>query len=549
MKKYQNIIFAFALILLLNFLSGFFNLKLDLTEDHRFSISKTSKEVIAAIDKPVQVMVFLEGNFPSYFKKLRNETENLLQQFNNINSNIDYVFIDPLEKEDSYLDELKQKGLTPAQISIQKGGKLEQVLIYPWAVLKQSKQEIKIPLLTKSRSNNIEQQIQKSIESLEYALVNGIHQIKQEKKQKIAVLKGNGELDDLHLADFLMSLGKKYRLAPFTLDSVATNPVKTLDDLQFYDLAILAKPTEKFTEKEKFVIDQFLMNGGKMLMLIDAVKAHKDTLMYRGKTYALNAELNLTDLLFSYGVRIKPELVKDLIAAPVTLKIGQVGNQPQLDQFPWFYSPLASPNQKTPIGKNLDLIMLDFVSPMDTLKNHIKKTILLSSSSGTQLIGVPTDISFDEIGKKPDVKTFNHGKQILGVLLEGYFKSAYNRRIKPIDTDKTKEQGKTALIVIADGDIIKNQIDKGKPLELGFDKWSKIKFDNKKFLINAIDYLMDKNGIISLKEKVVKLKFLDKNKIISELGKWQLINTVLPLLVIMLFGFGFNLYRKKKYNK
>jgi len=546
-KNIKHIIFLLLGLVLINILSSYFDTKIDMTADKRFTLSKASVKVVKQVKEPIQVIVFLKGDFPSYFKRLANETENLLQDFHQENPDIDYVFINPLEKGDKYVQSLIEKGLQPAQISLQKSGKMEQVMVFPWAVIKQGKREIPVSLLAKSYAKSIDDQIENSIENLEYALSNGIHLMTAKKQQKIAVLKGNGELDDLHIADFLRSIGKKYRLAPFTLDSVATNPVKTLRDLQDYNLAILAKPTEKFTEQEKYVLDQFLMHGGRLMLLLDAVKAHKDTLMYHGKTYALNAELNLTDMLFAYGVRIKPELVKDLIAAPVVLKVGQVGNKPQLEQFPWFYSPLAQPNKKHPIGKNLDMVLLDFVSPMEVLKNKTKKSILLTSSPKTQLVGIPTEINFDEIGKKPDISQYTAGTQIFGVLLEGPLKSAYNHRVKPIKVDNDLENGQSALIVISDGDIIKNQVDKGKPLPLGFDKWSKISYDNKQFLLNAVDYLMDKNGVISLKNKEVKLKFLDQNKMVAELRFWQWLNLLLPLFLTGIAAWLFNYWRRKKF--
>jgi len=547
MLKYKNILLLIIGLLLINFLANSFDFKIDMTQDNRFTLSKASLKVVNEIKQPVQVIVFLKGDFPSYFKRLANETQSLLEDFKQENKHLDYVFIDPLEQGNNYIKDLVDKGLKPAQISLQKAGKMEQVMVFPWAIIKQGNKEVPVSLLTDAYSQSIEEQIEKSIENLEFALANALNLVNAEKNRKIAVVKGNGELDDLHIADFLMSLGKKYRLAPYTLDSVAANPQKTLIDLQDYDLAIVAKPTEKFNEKEKFVLDQFLMKGGRILLLIDAVKAHKDTLMYQGKTYALNAELNLTDMLFTYGVRINPKLVKDIIAAPVVLKVGQVGNKPQLDQFPWFYSPLALPNKNHPVGKNMEMVMLDFVSPIDTLKNKTKKTILLTSSTKTQLVGVPVEINFDEIGRKPDLNAYKSGMQIFGVLLEGKIKSAYNRRVKPFKIDKPLETGNSALIVISDGNIIKNQVDNGKPLPLGFDKWSKLKYDNKQFLLNAVDYLMDKTGVISLKNKEVKLNFLDQNKMIAELRFWQWLNLLLPLVLLVIAGFVFHFIRKNKY--
>jgi len=549
MKKYKNILFLLFGLLLINLFVNKFDVRWDMTQNHRFTLSNASAKVLKQVKEPIQVLVFLEGDFPSYFKRLRNETEHLLQDFNNINTNIDYVFINPNTKTEDYIKGLIQKGLQPATLSVQQSGKLEQITIFPWAIIKQGKKEIPVSLLDKSYANTTEKQIQKSIESLEYQMVNGISQVQSIKNKKIAVIKGKGELDDAHIYSFLKTLGEKYRLAAFTLDSVKTQPDKTLTELQNYDLAILAKPTKRFNDKEKFVLDQFLMKGGRILWMTDAIKAHKDTLMYHGKTYALNAEMNVTDMFFSYGIRIKSVLVKDLIAAPVVLKVGQVGNKPQLKQFPWFYSPLASPVQKHLIGKNLDMVMLDFASPIELLKNNIKKTVLLTSSPRTDLVGVPTEINFDEIGKKPDIQQYNKGVQIFGVLLEGNFKSLFQHRLKPINLPNIKEQGTSAMIVISDGDIVKNQLDKGNPLPLGFDKWSKMTYDNQQFLLNAVDYLMDKKGVISLKNKEITLPLLDKNSLVVSLRKWQLINTIFPLTLIGILGFGVYYLRKKKYAK
>ncbi len=548
MKKYfNNTILVIIGLLAINLLISKLHIKWDLTTDKHFTLSTATEKIVKKINKPVKIIVLLEGEFPAYFKRLHDETQDFLSDIRDLNPKIDFVFINPLEKGDQYVQDLIKKGLQASQISVKKSGKVEQILVFPWAIIQQGNQEIPVSLLTQSFSRTTEEQIQKSIENLEYVFTKNLDLIQSNKNKKIAILKGNGELDDLHLADFLKTLGKKYRLAPFTLDSVQTMPVKTLKELNNFDLAIMAKPTEKFSEKEKYVLDQYLMNGGKMLMLIDAVKAHKDTLMYHGKTYALNAELNLTDFLFNYGVRINPELIKDIVAAPVVLKVGQTGNKPQLEQFPWFYSPLIHPEQNHPIGKNVDMIMMDFVSPMDTLKNLAKKTILLKTSPKTQLIGVPVEINFNEIGKKPDIRKFTSGQQILGVLLEGKFNSAYKGRIHPVKTNKHIDENNTSLIVISDGDIIRNQTDKNRPLELGYDKWSKIKYDNKKFLLNAVDYLLDNSGVINLKNRERKLLFLDKNKIISDLGFWQILNTIIPLLILFGFILGFNYYRKKKY--
>ncbi len=549
-KRTLHLILVIGGILLANILIGkIFRAQWDMTSDQRYTLSEPSKKILAKIEKPIQIIVFLKGDFPAYFKKLEKETQNLLIDFREQNKKIDFVFIDPTSKGDDYIKNLIKKGIEPSRISVKKSGKLEQILIFPWAIVKKGGKEIPISLLSNSFSRSPEEQVQKSIENLEFNFSNALLLLNNNKNKKIAVLKGNGELEDIYLADFLHSLSKKYRLAPYTLDSLKTNPQKTLEGLKLYELLLLAKPTERFNEKEKYALDQYIMSGGKVLMLIDAVKAHKDTLMYHGKTYALNAELNLTDLLFQYGVRINPQLVKDIVAAPVVLKVGETGNRPQLEQFPWFYSPLIQPEQNNSIGKNVDMVLMDFASPMDTLKNSIKKTILLKTSPKTQLVGVPLEINFSEIGKKPDLKKYKAGQQILGVLLEGDFHSAYEGRVKPFKIKNPQNHKKNAIVVISDGDIIKNQVADKRPLELGFDKWSKMKYDNKLFLMNAVDYLLDSSGLSNLKNKKIKFVLLDENKAIADQLLIRTINLAVPLLLIGIFMFGYQLYRKKKYTK
>lgn len=548
-KGFIHITLLFLGLLTLNiFVSKIFRAQIDLTSDKRYTLSSSTKKILENVKQPTQILVFIKGDFPAYFKKLEKETKNLLTDLKDRNKNIDFVFINPLLKGDDYINNLIKKGIEPSRISVKKSGKLEQIMIFPWAVIKKGEKEIKIPLLNQSFSNTPEEQIEKSIENLEFNFANALRQLNQSKDKKIAVLKGNGELQDIYIADFLKTLGKKYRLAPFTLDSLKVNPQNTLEELKKFNLILLAKPTKKFSEKEKYALDQYIMSGGKALMLLDAVKAHKDTLMYHGKTYALNAELNLTDFLFNYGVRINPQLIKDIVAAPVVLKVGEMGNRPQLEQFPWFYSPLIRPEQNNPVGKNVDMVLMDFVSPMDTLKNpRIKKTILLKTSPKTQLVGVPVEINFSEIGKKPDLKKYHSGQQIVGTLLEGTFTSAYKGRVKPFKIRHHINQKENAFIVISDGDIIKNQVAKDRPLELGYDKWSKMKYDNKLFLTNAIDYLLDSSGLINLKNKKVKLVLLDQNKAIADQEVIRFVNFVIPIFLIAFITIIYNRYRKKKY--
>jgi ABC-2 type transport system permease protein len=387
-----------------------------------------------------------------------------------------------------------------------------------------------------------------SIQHLEYAFAEGFKKLTTEKNKKIAILKGNGELNDIYIADFLRTIKEHYNIAPFTLDSVVNNPQNVLDQLKAYDLIIAAKPTEAFTEEEKLVLDQYTMNGGKSLWLTEAIVMDKDSLLNdSGRAIALMKDLNLTDFFFKYGIRINPVIVSDMYSAPITLAIGE-GSNAQFQPIQWQYSPLAASNPNHPITSNLNLIKFDFASQMDTLKNGVEKTILLRSSELSKLEGVPEEISLDVVTQEPNPKAFNKGPQTLAVLLEGEFTSVYNNRIKPFKLSEEKDTSvPTKMIVVADGDVIKNDVVGNQPQELGFDRWTGQSFGNKEFLENAVNYLLNDDGLINIRTKDVTIAFLDSQKVSAQKAKWQVITIVLPLVLLVLFGLGFNYVRKRKY--
>jgi len=440
-------------------------------------------------------------------------------------------------------------GLQPSRLSTQEAGNVSETIIFPWATLEYKDRIENVSLLATQTTTTQEQQLQRSIENLEYAFADAFHKVSSEKEQTIAILKGNGELDDIYVASFLSKLNQYYRLAPFTLDSVSRDPQKTLNQLAKYDLAIIAKPTEKFTEIEKFTLDQYITNGGKSLWLIDNIVAEIDSLMQTGQTLAYNRDLNLTDLLFSYGVRLNYNLIKDLYSSTIRLAAGNVGNQTQFQDFLWYYYPVVSTQNNHPITTNIEPVNLKFTSSIDTLKNRLKKTVLLQSSKLSTSIGTPGIIALEEVSQKPVPSDYNNGSQTLGVLLEGEFKSAYANRIKPFDTELYRENSEAnKMILISDGDIIANQVHQGQPLELGLDKWTNQLYGNKIFLLNTVNYLLDDSGLIELRSKKIDLQFLDKQKVIDNRLYWQVVNVLLPLIILGLFGFVFTFLRKRKYS-
>jgi len=543
-KKKTLIVSTFFGLIALIILSNNFYKRIDITQDQRYTLSTTTSEILSKIENLLLIKVYLEGDFPSEFKRLQIETKQYLEELRAENKHIVIQFINP----DNYREQLVKKKMYPSKLTVEEDGKLSEAIIFPWAEINYKKKTTIVSLLPTTTVSAQENQLQKAVENLEFGFSNAIHNISKNKKQKIAVLSGNGELSDIYLYRFLSKIGKKYHLAKFTLDSVATNPQKTLQDLTSFDLAIIAKPTVKFSDNEKLVLDQFITNGGKTLWMIDNIQADQDSLFSNGKMMAYPRDLNLTNLLFSYGVRINPMLIKDLYSAKIPVATGKVGNQTQFKNLEWWYHPLAAGNPNHPITKNTLPVRLQFANQIDTLKNNIKKTPLLISSLLTKKVGTPKIIELQSIADEVTEAEYASGHQLFAVLLEGEFKSAYKGRIKPFETPLFKDKSKpNKMVVIADGDIAKNQILKGKPTNLSIDKWTGEEFGNTNFLLNTVDYLLDDSGLIQLRNKTLKINNLDKKKVFKERTFWQFINVVLPLLLLFGFGFGFNYYRKRKY--
>ncbi|HEY9220727.1 MAG TPA: gliding motility-associated ABC transporter substrate-binding protein GldG [Lutibacter sp.] len=543
-NKYSKITVLLVGLILLNIIGSKIYKRFDLTEDNRYTLSKETEKIVENVKEITTITVYLKGDFPAEFKRLQTETKLHLEELKARNKNIQFRFVNPTE----IAQKLIESGLEPSRLQIQENGKLSEIIMFPWAVVSYKDKTENVPLLKDVFSNSQDQQLESSIQNLEFAFANAIHKVTSEKSKKIAVLRGNGELNDIYIADFLRKLGEYYFLAPFTLDSVAFQPQKTFEQISEFDLAIIAKPTEKFTEAEKFTLDQFVMNGGKTLWLIDNVQAELDSLMQTGETLAYPRDLGLTDLFFNYGIRINTDLITDLYSSEIPLATGNIGNQTQFNQFLWEYFPLVNSINNHPINNNIEAVNLKFANSIDTLKNHIQKTALLQSSPLSKSVGTPAIISLRTITQKPNEAEYNKGNKPISVLLEGKFKSAYFERIKPFEIENSKENGiDNKMVVVADGDIIANELSKGKPLELGLNKWTNQRYGNKEFLLNAVNYLLDDTGLINIRSKKVKIDFLDKEKAYAEATKWQLINILFPLIILTFFGYIFNYLRKKKY--
>lgn len=552
MKIRKQLIYGIVGIIIINIVGSYFYKRFDLTEDQRYTLSNAAKKTIANIDSPIFIDIFLEGDLPSEFRRLQIETKQLLEEFEASYPNLKFKFVNPSEEKGD-IESLLKFGAKPAQIEIKQNGKTSVQQVFPWAIASFNDNYIKIPLLKNQLGVNTEERINNSVQNLEYAFADAFNRLVEPKKRKIAVLKGNGELEDKYIADFFSTLRDYYYIAPFTLDSVAKNPKTTLSQIKQFDLLVIANPTEQFTEEEKYILDQYSMSGGASLWLIDAIELVNDSVS--GNNFAFGKDLNLTDFFFKYGIRINPNLIKDLYSAPILLATGDERDS-QYNKYPWLYSPLSNNSSSHPIVTNIDAVKFDYASSIDTLPNSVKKTILLSSSQVSKIVGMPKEIDITkEINKNltivndgPSPKEFSAGKIPLAVLLEGSFNSAYSNRIKPFKIPNNLEGSKeTKMVVISDGSIIKNQFQGNRPLELGFDKWTNTFYGNKEFLLNTVNYLLDDNGLINIRSKDISVPFLDPVKVAENRFFWQWVNLLLPLSLISLFGLIFNYLRKSKY--
>lgn len=595
-NNFRKIAITIGIIVLLNVAGHFIFKRFDLTADKRYTLSKTSLNIVAQAKNPVYIDIFLEGDFPGEFKKLQTETQQLLEEFKSQNSNITFRFINPISDDDgdnaakrdiiyslyqlqhkvrNAAEEKEIKGsiekvenvneavknsfvgnaMVPVNVTLSDKGKQTQEMVFPWAIARCGDHSVKVPLLKNMMGASTAEKVVSSVQHLEYAFANAINSVTQKKQKKVVIIQGNGELKDRYIADFIKSVKDNYFIAPFPLDSINQNPTAGLKFLKNYDLAIIAKPTKPFSDEQKQVLDQYIIHGGKAIWLVDQVNMEMDSLYNQsGTNLAFPRDLNLNDMFFKYGVRLHPDLIKDLLATPIVLETGEPESGTQKVQLPWYFSPMIYPAQgnKHPITTNLDAIKFQFASPIETLKNDINKTVLLQSSQYSKLVGTPAEVSLRMASEELTPKDFpNGGSYPVAVLLEGQFHSVYENRILPFKDATFKNKDKSSkMIVISDGDVIKNQLDKnGREVELGLDQPTGILYANKEFMMNCVNYLLDDNGLINIRSKEVDLPILDKEKVYASYTQSQVITVAVPIGILLLFGIVFTILRKRKYSK
>lgn len=570
-QSFVQISLVIALIVLVNIVGSYVFTRFDLTNEKRYTLSKETRELLKNVDDIVFFRVYLEGEFPAGFKRLKRETKELLDEFRAYNHNIAYEFVNPSASENqaernATYQLLMQQGLQPTNLQVKTKTGLEQQVIFPGALVTYRNNEAAIELLDTQLNVPPEAVLNNSIQNLEFKLANVIRKLTRFKKQHIAFIEGHGELDEKEVFDLNQTLEEDYIVDRITISGQLNALVnRTLNDSTSneweitpkYTAIIIAGPDSLFSGKDRFIIDQYLMYGGKILWFIDPVFASMDSIQNAESTVAIEKHLDLQSQLFTYGIRLNNNLVLDLNAIAIPIRTGQMGNQPQIDFFPWYYFPMIMPASAHPIAKNLNAIKTQFVSSIDTTTlPGTKKTVLLTTSPYSRVEPVPAMISLGLLREQPNERDYVAPPQAIAVLLEGNFLSDFRNRIPPeIINDKgigfKEESLPTAMLVVSDADILRNQfhIPQGYPLPLGYDQFTNETYGNKDFVLNAISYLTDGPGLVSIRSREMKLRLLDKSLINEQKTMWQLINVVVPVVLIVLAGFVFNVIRKRKYTR
>lgn len=555
-----------GIVIILNVLSGFFFTRFDLTSEKRYTLSDTSKDLLENLDDVIYLKVYLDGELPAGFRRLRDRTREMLDEFRAYsNNNIEYEFINPSNQPDEtsrndLYRQLANQGLMPTNIQIKTEDGAEQKLIFPGAIMTYRGEETALQLLKSQMGAAPEEMLNSSTEDLEYEITNAIRKLTTVRAEVVAFIEGHGELTDRQVIDMSKSLSEYYRLERVTINGKLNSLVSRAEGdsgsviIPKFKAIIIAKPDSAFSEEDKFMIDQYIMYGGRVLWLLDPVFCDMDSLRYAPSTLAIPTSENLEDMLFKYGVRVNTDLLQDARCASIPGPAGYVGNQLQWALQPWIFFPIVIPKTEHPIVRNLNGIKLEFASSLDTVGNSkIKKTVLLSTSEATRALRTPTQVSLDVMVEEPKPEQFNKKNVPVAILLEGRFESVFKNRLTTMikeskDIQFLEDGRKSKMIVVSDGDIIRNHINPdGTYLPCGFDKYTSQQFGNKTFLLNAINYLCDDMSLTSIRSRALEIRLLDRKKAEAERTKWQLLNVALPILLVILFGFINAYLRKKKY--
>lgn len=555
-----------AILILINLIASYIYHRFDMTTEKRYSLSSSTKKLLSKLKSGAFIKVYLEGELPSGFLRLRNSTEDLLKEMESQSGGrIKYEFINPVKhattEEEKYkiYQELTAKGLQGTNLKVQSDESYKEQVIFPSLLVTIDGKSFPVNILEHQLGYSAEEKLNHSIISLEYKIANGFKKLTETREYTIAIMQGHDEYIPSQLFDVARTLEEsKYNIIAVDVSSKVKS--KAGDSLGTWippktDLLIIARPMKAFSEVEKYRIDQFVMNGGRILWAIDGVDARTEYLKNENNMFTgQGIELNLEDLLFTYGVRINKNLVQDAQqSAPIPL-IDNSSKEPML--FPWIFTPLLTPSNDNAIGKNLDPILSQYASSIDTIQNNIRKSVILSTSQYGRALPDPVRVHLSAIKEKIDFKYFKQPYLPVGVLLEGKFNSLFKNRLNNEFVKQASELGiapkeistENRMIVLSDADIIRNEVSpKGETFPMGYEVYSEQTFANKDFILNCIEYLLDENNLLAARNKEIKVRLLDVKKIKQESTKWQLINLVIPFILISLFAILYRYVRKRKW--
>ena len=512
-------------------------LRWDLTDDKRYSLNDATIELVQSLDGPVDITIYLNGDINSGFKRLYNATSELADD---LSSYGDVVVHEGDTKS------LEDKDLSPTVVHERtKDGRTAQTLVWPYASVTYKGRTAYIPLLHNTRGLSGEENLNQSIENLEYAFAEAIHNLKQTEPLRIAFIEGHGELSEREVFDLSRCLSRYFQVDRGVLGSAPA----VLDP---YKVVIIADPQRPFSEKDKFILDQYLMHGGRILWAINGVRFSQDALTRTGVTPVIPLDINLSDMLFRYGIRVNPSLIQDIQCLPVPVNISSDPQQPNYQPVPWYYGPLLLTSQLSPITRNIGQVSSSFVSHVDAVggEDGIQKSILLATSSASHMISTPAEVDLGDLN--PDLSTFQYSFIPVAVSMEGLFPSIFAHRLPPegldsIDTQETKSVP-TKQVVIACGNILRNEWQGGEPLPVGYDRYSGMQFGNRDFLTNAVLYLADDEGLIALRQKEIALRLINTERAHQYKPIIQLISIVAPIILLAIAGCIVIFYRRRRYS-
>ena len=527
------------------------DLRLDLTQDQRYTLNSSTIESLVNIEKPLRIDVFLSGKLPAEYLRLLREIKALFKNMQTHTDKISIEYIDPFEGASNsavLIDEMNKFGISPEYVRSENIQAIEQRVVFPWAIVNDGNKTLRIPLITYNLGDSHQEKMNRSVAQIEFKFFDAFIKINRKQKKALALLTSHATSEDAKIADLLKSLQPYYQLASFDLKALENDPIKTLDNLKRFELLVVSNPKNSFSKQEKYLLDQHLMNGGKQLWMINPIAVNRDSLFnQQGSTVASGNELNIANAFFKYGFRLEKNLVKDLYCAPIVLATG-VHNQAQYLPIPWPYYPLAQATNHI-IGKGISNVLFKFPSVIDTLKSTAKKTVLVGTSDFSKKIQTPISISLKEASEKLLPSYFNQPSQILGVLLSGTLSSAFENRIKPFELHNNIEKGESEMIIFSEGTLAENQLDKGQPLELGYDKWTNNFYGNKAFLKNSIHYLMNDHKLLYIRNKEISLPIFDLESVAQRGNSWRIILFSLPLILLSGIGAIILRFRKAKYSQ